>query len=63
MEGLDLQHVNREFDPEKRSQLEKNAAKYIAAEDMKKENEKLILTRKGKLFADGIAAGLFFVEE
>ena len=63
MEGLDLQHVNREFDPEKRDQLEKNAAKYIAAEDMKKENEKLILTRKGKLFADGIAAGLFFLDE
>jgi len=63
MEGLDLRRVNTEFGSEKRNQLEQNAAKYIALDQVKKENEKLILTRKGKLFADGIAGGLFFVEE
>jgi oxygen-independent coproporphyrinogen-3 oxidase len=60
MEGLDLQHVSRAFGLEKVNLLEKNAARYIGEAQMKKENEKLVLTRKGKLFADGIAAGLFF---
>jgi oxygen-independent coproporphyrinogen-3 oxidase len=61
MEGLDLQRVNTEFGAEKRNQLEQNAAKYIALDQIKKENNKLLLTRNGKLFADGIAGELFFV--
>jgi oxygen-independent coproporphyrinogen-3 oxidase len=61
MEGLVLQRVSREFGLEKRNQLEQNAAKYIALDQIKKENNKLLLTRKGKLFADGIAGELFFV--
>ncbi|HEY4156161.1 MAG TPA: radical SAM family heme chaperone HemW [Puia sp.] len=60
LEGLDLRQVNREFGSEKAEQLEKNTARYIAAAQMKKENEKLFLTPEGKLFADGIASGLFF---
>jgi oxygen-independent coproporphyrinogen III oxidase len=60
MEGLDLQHIMRAFGPARGNLLEKNAARFIAQEQMKKEDEKLVLTSKGKLFADGIAGELFF---
>ena len=63
MEGLDLRKVNHEFGSGKRNQLEQNASKYINQGQLKNENGKLMLTLKGKLFADGIAAGLFFVEQ
>ena len=36
-----------------------DAEKFIQREWMKKETDFLILTQKGKLFADGIAADLF----
>jgi oxygen-independent coproporphyrinogen-3 oxidase len=62
MEGLDLQHIMRAFGPARGNLLEKNAARFIAQEQMKKEDEKLVLTSKGKLFADGIAGELFFAE-
>jgi oxygen-independent coproporphyrinogen-3 oxidase len=60
LEGLDLRHVISEFGSAQSVIIEKNAARYLLSEQMKKENEKLVLTRKGKLFADGIAAELFF---
>ncbi|MDP4211654.1 MAG: radical SAM family heme chaperone HemW [Bacteroidota bacterium] len=60
MEGLDLQYVLRTFGPEKKNLLEKNASRYISADQMTGNDEKLILTRAGKLFADGISAALFF---
>ncbi len=60
MEGLDLLHITRAFGPARGNLLEKNAAHFIAEDQMKKEDEKLVLTSKGKLFADGIAGALFF---
>lgn len=60
IEGLDLQQVATGFGIEKKDMLEKKAARYIQADQMILADEKLILTRKGKLFADGIAAGMFF---
>jgi oxygen-independent coproporphyrinogen III oxidase len=59
-EGLDLNHVNKRFGWEKRNLLENNATVYVNTDRMTIENEKLILTEQGKLFADGIAAALFF---
>jgi oxygen-independent coproporphyrinogen-3 oxidase len=59
-EGLDLQHVIEHFGKQKGSMLENNASVYIHSNQMKKKQEKLILTSEGKLFADGIAAALFF---
>ncbi len=59
-EGLDLQHVTEHFGKQKGSLLENNASVYIHSNQMEKKKEKLILTREGKLFADGIAAALFF---
>lgn len=59
-EGLDLQHVTEHFGKQKGNLLENNASVYIHSNQMEKRHEKLILTREGKLFADGIAAALFF---
>jgi len=59
-EGLDLQHVVVHFGEQKGAKLEDNASVYIQSNQMEKKKEKLILTRNGKLFADGIAAALFF---
>jgi oxygen-independent coproporphyrinogen III oxidase len=60
MEGLDLQYVIELFGKEKGNLLEAQAGRYIRSDQMEKMNEKLVLTKKGKLFADGIAAALFF---
>ncbi len=59
-EGLDLQHVSEHFGKQKVNLLENNASAYIHSNKMEKKQEKLVLTREGKLFADGIAAALFF---
>jgi oxygen-independent coproporphyrinogen-3 oxidase len=60
MEGLDLPYVAHQFGKEKAHLLENNASIYIHSNQMEKNQEKLILTKNGKLFADGIAAALFF---
>jgi len=59
-EGLDLQHVAKHFGKQKGNLIENNASVYIQSNQMVKKHEKLVLTRNGKLFADGIAAALFF---
>jgi oxygen-independent coproporphyrinogen III oxidase len=60
MEGLDLKLVSSHFGNDKSNELADNAIEYIRLNQMERDNEKLVLTRKGKLFADGIAAALFF---
>ncbi len=60
MEGLDLQKVSNQFGYEKSLSLENNARKYIESKKIERKKEKLVLTNSGKLFADGIAASLFF---
>jgi oxygen-independent coproporphyrinogen-3 oxidase len=62
-EGLDLGFVNDRFGKEKGSLLQAQASRYIHSQQMELTNEKLVLTKNGKLFADGIAAALFFGEE
>jgi oxygen-independent coproporphyrinogen III oxidase len=59
-EGMDLAHVSKHFGNDKSNLLREHAAEYIRLNKMHKENEKLLLTKSGKLFADGIAASLFF---
>ncbi len=56
MEGLDLQQVP----VTEREQLLKGAQKYINGGMLVCKGGQLILTREGKLLADGIAADLFF---
>ena len=60
IEGMDLQYVSSQFGKEKSNKLAENAAKYICSNKMEQVEEKMLLTREGKLFADGIAASLFF---
>lgn len=60
MEGLDLDHVNKIFGEKKSNTIKASVDKYISSGKLKNLNRKLILTKEGKLFADGIAADLFF---
>jgi len=60
MEGLDLDFIKQKFGEEKSSRLKRESAKFKKAQKLKAINQKLILTQEGKLFADGIAAELFF---
>jgi oxygen-independent coproporphyrinogen III oxidase len=54
-EGLDTDKIEKEI----RDKLIGKAGKYIKHGSMKQENNYLVLTKEGKLLADGIAAGLF----
>lgn len=60
IEGLDLDHVSNIFGEEKSNAIKAAANKYISTGKLMSINSKLILSREGKLFADGIAADLFF---
>ena len=59
-EGLDLEILMRRFGKDKRLQLEAICSRHIENKKMEMQEGKLILTKEGKLFADGIAADLFF---
>ena len=58
-EGIDLDHVATKFNASIKTSIELKSEKYIGDLKLKKENSRIVLTRKGKLFADGIAADLF----
>ena len=59
MEGCDLRQVSERFGDAAAQQLKKRAQRY-ALEGTMTVTERLILTKEGKLLADGIAADLFF---
>ena len=59
-EGLDLRQVCVLFGVDKGKKLEQQAAAYIGLKQVENLGGKLVLTREGKLFADGIASALFF---
>jgi oxygen-independent coproporphyrinogen-3 oxidase len=60
MEGLDLDYISNIFGQGKSNKIKAASSKYEITGKLKNENRTLILTREGKLFADGIAADLFF---
>lgn len=60
MEGLDLDQVSNIFGEEKSNTIKAAGSRYESTGKIKAVNNKLILTKEGKLFADGIAADLFF---
>ena len=60
IEGLDLEKINSLFGPNHVNQLLNASKIYIQSEKIIQQNNRLILTKQGKLFADGIAADLFF---
>lgn len=59
-EGLDLNYVKKRFGQDKSLLLEKQSRKFAESHRLNMIANTLILTREGKLFADGIAADLFF---
>jgi oxygen-independent coproporphyrinogen III oxidase len=61
-EGIDLARVSESFGPWVSQTLFELADPYIRNSRLEHRNEKLILTKEGKLFADGIAAALFFMD-
>ncbi|MBL0355988.1 MAG: radical SAM family heme chaperone HemW [Chitinophagaceae bacterium] len=60
MEGLDLKKVSADFGESFNIKLQEAGAKWKSGNKLVIHNSKLILTNEGKLFADGIAADLFF---
>ncbi|CAN5679255.1 radical SAM family heme chaperone HemW [soil metagenome] len=60
IEGLKLAVIKEKWSNDKVASIQQTARKFIDQKMMIMENDQLILTRKGKLFADGIAAELFF---
>jgi oxygen-independent coproporphyrinogen-3 oxidase len=60
IEGLDLKIVENNFSVKERTRIENSVNSYIAQKMIINNNEKLLLTDEGKLFADGIAADLFY---
>jgi len=60
IEGLDLNLVENKFGKDAAGKLESESRKYLASKKMNRsESGHLILTREGKLLADGIASDLF----
>lgn len=59
-EGLDLNYVKEKFGEEFSSKLLSSASNKKYNSSLKVQDSNLILTNEGKLFADGIAADLFF---
>ncbi|GAC1587379.1 MAG: hypothetical protein NVS3B8_01420 [Chitinophagaceae bacterium] len=62
-EGLDLHFTAINFGEKARLQIQKSSNKFIAGDKLLLNGAALQLTREGKLFADGIAADLFFTED
>ncbi len=60
IEGLDLKYVTDKFGEDKRVEILKASSKYKTTRKLKFVNQNIVLTKEGKLFADGIAADLFF---
>ena len=63
MEGIDIDFVEKNFGTEVSKILLAESIQFIKSNKLQNENHKLFLTKKGKLFADGIAANLFFEEQ
>jgi len=60
IEGIDTKYISANFGEEKSNKVIAISRKYESTGKLKIESDKIILTREGKLFADGIAADLFF---
>ena len=60
LEGIDLNAIENRFGEKYRLELETHSTKYIQSKQLNKTNHQLILSDEGRLFADGIAADLFF---
>lgn len=60
MEGLNLDHIIKLSGEDKRNKVLAASRRFESTGKLTIENERIVLTKEGKLFADGIAADLFF---
>lgn len=60
MEGMSIKYISTKFGEEISHKIIAASAKYKNTSKLRIEDEHIILTDEGKLFADGIAADLFF---
>lgn len=60
MEGIDIEFINTAYGKKFTDIIEEGVSNYIDTGKMIRKNQHWILTNEGKLFADGIAADLFF---
>ena len=60
MEGLNIKKVQKDYGEKEAEKILKESTKYLDQKLMEQQNEFVILTKKGKFLADGIAAELFF---
>jgi oxygen-independent coproporphyrinogen-3 oxidase len=61
-EGMDLDYIRNEYGDVAARTLNDSAIKYQLNGNMEKKGARMLLTREGKLLADGIAADLFFTD-
>ncbi|MEA3476703.1 MAG: radical SAM family heme chaperone HemW [Bacteroidota bacterium] len=59
--GLDLEHIENVFGTKYKAHLLSHAQAIIQDNKLEKTGNKLFLTLQGKLYADGVAAGLFLI--
>ncbi|MCF8296057.1 MAG: radical SAM family heme chaperone HemW [Saprospiraceae bacterium] len=59
IQGCDLEFISKKFGEKFRSYCQKESEPYLQSSQIIKENNKLFLSDKGKLFADGISGSLF----
>ena len=59
MEGINLDAIQQKWGAEKAGEITLNSNKYVSRGMLVKKDNRIILTREGKLFADGIASDLF----
>ncbi|HVM88680.1 MAG TPA: radical SAM family heme chaperone HemW [Puia sp.] len=62
IEGCDMNYIENVYNKQARGTILKNAEKFINSNALEFISDRLILTRNGKLLADGIASDLFFDE-
>jgi oxygen-independent coproporphyrinogen-3 oxidase len=63
MEGIDLAFLAEKWGASKAETLKKESFSYASRGMILYNNEHIVLTREGKLFADGIASDLFFTDK
>ncbi len=59
MEGIDNNYILEQFGSGELKRIQQSALSFLNQELLRQNESSFILTRRGKLFADGIAAGLF----
>lgn len=59
MEGIDNNYILEQFGSGELKRIQQSALSFLNQELLRQNENSFILTRRGKLFADGIAAGLF----